>query len=91
MDSFDNPDLASMVPSNCRSDYTHFFTSSEGLDKDKSLQDLFDKINETGLRPVAVIAGAETGVELADRLSEKVRRHFASTCPEPCHPKPHYP
>jgi len=71
VDSFDNPDLASMVPSNCRSDYTHFFTfDSEAASKEAALFSLIKNIQATNLRPIAVIAGAETGVELADRLSE---------------------
>ncbi|GMH98712.1 hypothetical protein TrST_g13618 [Triparma strigata] len=76
IDSFDNPDLAAMVASNCRSDYQHFFTfeASPNLSYDSSLTLMQQKIEATGLNVVSVIAGAETGVELADRLSERLSR-----------------
>ena len=70
VDSFDNPDLAAMIASNCRTDYDEFFTFE--MDEERgwhgSLANLKGKIDGTGLRVSAVIAGAETGVELADRL-----------------------
>ena len=65
VDSFDNPDLAAMVASNCRTDYVHFFTfeTSPDLSYESSLSLLMKKINDTRLKVTAVIAGAETGVE----------------------------
>ena len=70
VDSFDNPDLAAMVASNCRTDYDEFFTfeMDEQAGLQGSLARLKDRIDGTGLKVTAVVAGAETGVELADRL-----------------------
>jgi len=80
VDSFDNPDLAAMVASNCRTDYDEFFTfeMDEQAGLQGSLARLKDRIDGTGLKVTAVVAGAETGVELADRLSELYNLQDAS-------------
>jgi GTP cyclohydrolase III len=44
--------------------------NSLGLFSDEALQFLIDQINDLPLNVRAVFAGAETGVELADQLSE---------------------
>ena len=73
VNSFDNPELAALVPSNCRSDYDETFTfdCSPETSPEAALAKLMGEIEATGFEVIAVIAGAETGVELADRLSEK--------------------
>jgi biotin carboxylase len=70
--SFDNPELAALVPSNCRSDYYSKIVYNEGAIPESSLQLLVEKLKKLQLNIVCVVAGAETGVELADRLSEKL-------------------
>ena len=73
IDSFDNPELAAMVASGVRTDYSGYFTY-DGEDPahtpEAALAMLCLKLAKLEGTVIAVIAGAETGVELADRLSE---------------------
>ena len=66
--SFDNPDLAEMIPSNCRSDYDVSFTFqgsnddvSLGNDDKLQLKSLVERLAGLPYTVECIIAGAETG------------------------------
>jgi len=73
LSSFANPDLASMIPSNCRSDYDVSITYEGGGDDANdtvALEKLVQRLADLPYKIECIVAGAETGVTLTDRLSE---------------------
>lgn len=70
--STDLGDLLNMIPCDLRVNYLDTITYDTTKDPDTALNEMINKIRALEGQLVAVIAGAETGVLLADRLSEKL-------------------
>jgi hypothetical protein len=71
--SGDLKDLLSMVPAGMDFEFAeNLVLNSQLPDPELALQNLLDEIEALPFAVVAVLAGAETGVELADQLSESL-------------------
>ena len=67
-----DPVLLSMVPQNLKIDYMATIIYDIEKDSDTALAEMINSLNLLDGKIECVIAGAETGVLLADRLSEKL-------------------
>ena len=65
-------DLLDMVPQHIKVDYLATIVYDTNKEPDEALSEMISKIKSLGGNLIDVIAGAETGVLLADRLSESL-------------------
>mmetsp|Transcript_15237 Transcript_15237/g.34244 ORF Transcript_15237/g.34244 Transcript_15237/m.34244 type:complete len:540 (-) Transcript_15237:2177-3796(-) len=68
--SADLKDLLKMVPEGLEVSFVATIMFDTGIDEDVAFQSVMDQISKVNIPITAVLAGAETGVELADQLSE---------------------
>jgi biotin carboxylase len=68
--SADLKDLLKMVPDGLEVSYEAIIMYDTSIDADAAFKSVMGQIGEVHIPIVAVLAGAETGVELADQLSE---------------------
>eukprot|EP01031_Cornospumella_fuschlensis_P046502 gene46502-56942_t len=70
--SGDLKDLLTMIPEGLDVKFAETLVLNTSIEEDLALQNLLEEINTLDLNILAVFAGAETGVELADMLSERL-------------------
>lgn len=70
--SGDLQDLLDMVPDGLNFTFEASFMLSTDVENDIAVNDIIRGVRDLGYPVIAVLAGAETGVELADQLSERM-------------------
>lgn len=71
--SGDLKDLLNMIPSGLDFQFYNTLILETDIDYEQAIQNLLHKLHQLPVTIKAVIAGAETGVELADQLSERMQ------------------
>jgi ATP-grasp domain len=70
--SGDLQDLLDMVPDGLNFTFEASFMLSTDVEQEVAIEDIIRGVRALGFPVIAVLAGAETGVELADQLSERM-------------------
>ena len=70
--SGDLQDLLEMVPDGLNFSFEASFIQSTEVESEVAINDIIQGVKALGFPVIAVLAGAETGVELADQLSERM-------------------